>query len=34
MTDAAGLVAGDYHRESATDGWRRLPAWFKQHGAA
>jgi carboxymethylenebutenolidase len=23
-----------YHRESATDGWRRLLAWFKQHGAA
>jgi carboxymethylenebutenolidase len=23
-----------YHRESATDAWRRLLAWFKRHGAA
>ena len=23
-----------YNREAAADGWRRLLAWFKQHGAA
>ncbi len=23
-----------YNKEAATDGWRRLQAWFKQHGAA
>lgn len=22
-----------YNKEAATDGWRRLQAWFKQHGA-
>jgi carboxymethylenebutenolidase len=23
-----------YNKDAATDGWRRLQAWFKQHGAA